>query len=240
MSEELPFLTVIIPVFNAERHIASAIRSILSQEYPFLEILAVDDGSTDGSAEILQSFPEVVYYYQKNQGPAAARNYGIQLAKGEFILFLDSDDLFPEGKIRNQLSYFTQRPELEIVLGKSQFFFEEGADTSVFRFPDETHQVLTVLLGSGIYRKEVFNKVGLFDSSLNFSEDVDWFNRVREQDVAMLAIDDITLFYRRHTTNMTQEMDLLKLRTIQMLKRSLDRRREAGDVKELPKLSEFR
>ncbi len=240
MSDKLPFLSVIIPVYNAERHIAEAIESVLSQQYPSLEILAVDDGSTDSSAKILQSFPEVSYYYQTNGGPAAARNHGLKLAKGEFILFLDADDLFPAGKIRQQLAYFEQNPRLEMVMGKSQFFFEDGSSKTVFRFPDETYQVVSVLLGSGLYRKSIFGKAGLFDEGLHFSEDFDWFNRVREQEIPFLVTDDITLFYRRHDENMTHEMDMVKLKTIEMIKRSLDRRRQNGEVRDLPQMSSFK
>ena len=240
MPENLPFLSVIIPVYNAERHVAEAIKSVQAQHYPALEILAIDDGSTDRSAAILQSFPEVNYTYQTNRGPAAARNHGIRLAKGEFILFLDADDLFPEGKIRKQLSYFEEQPELEAVMSKSQFFFEEDATTAAFRFPDESYQVLSVLLGSGFFRKTVFDRVGLFDESLHFSEDFDWYNRVREQGVPLLVTDDISLYYRRHNTNMTQEMDLLKLNTLQMIKRSLDRRRQEGGARSLPKLTDLK
>jgi len=240
MVDNIPFLSVIIPVYNAERHIGDAVRSILCECYISLEIIAVDDGSTDNSAEILKSFSEVTYYKQANSGPAAARNLGVRMSKGDFILFLDADDLFPAGKIRQQLSYFEQRPEIEIVMGKSQFFFEDGSSKTVFRFPDETYQVLNVLLGSGLYRRSVFDKVGLFEESLQFSEDFDWFNRVRELGIPILVTDDIALYYRRHDTNMTHSMDLVKLKTIQMLKRSLDRRREEGEVRELPKLSEFK
>lgn len=239
MAENLPFLSVIIPVYNAERHIRAAIESILAEQYPSLEIITVDDGSTDASAQIVQSFPEVTYYYQTNKGPAAARNLGIKQAKGEFILFLDADDLFPQGKIRLQLNYFEQKPEIQITLGKSQVFFEEGASDAVFRFTDDSHQMLNILLGSGIYRRSLFDQIGFFDESLYFGEDFDFYNRVRERGIPMLVTNDIVLLYRRHSTNMTQEMDLMKLQTIQMLKRSLDRRRKEGTVNALPKLSEY-
>lgn len=242
MPENLPFLSVIIPVFNAERHIADAIKSIQAQKYPALEIIAIDDGSTDQSAAILQSFSDVHYSFQPNNGPASARNHGIKLARGEYILFLDADDLFPIKKIQQQLRYFQDNPSLEIVMGKSQFFFEEGANTDAFRFPDESYLVLSILLGCGFFRRTVFNKVGLFDESLRFSEDFDWYNRVREQEVSLLVTDDVTLYYRRHSTNMTQEMDQLKLKTLMMIKRSLDRRRQEGfgKVKVLPALTEFK
>ncbi|WP_234734744.1 glycosyltransferase family 2 protein [Tellurirhabdus bombi] len=240
MPEQLPFLSVIIPVYNAERHLAAAIKSIQDQQYPALEILAIDDGSSDKSAEILRSFPEVTYTYQTNQGPAAARNRGIQQAKGEFILFLDADDYFPAGKIQQQLAYFERDPTLEAVVGKSQFIFEEDAQTDEFRFPDETHQVFNVLVGSGIYRRSVFEKIGLFDEGLRFSEDFDWFNRIREKEVAMLLTDDITLFYRRHNTNMTRDTDSMRVNALLMIKRSLDRRRQEGEMRELPKFSELK
>lgn len=239
MAKNLPFLSVIIPVYNAERHITAAIESILAEQYPSLEIIAVDDGSIDGSAQILKNFPEVTYYYQTNKGPAAARNFGISQSKGEFILFLDADDLFPKGKIRLQLTPLLSQPELQVVMGKSQVFFEEGASADVLRFPDDSHQVLNILLGSAIYRRSLFDQIGFFDESLNFGEDFDFYNRIRERNTPMLVTDEVTLLYRRHSTNMTNEQDLLKLQIMQMLKRSLDRRRQEGKVNELPKLSEF-
>jgi glycosyltransferase involved in cell wall biosynthesis len=240
MTENLPFLSVVIPVYNAERYVAEAIGSVLAEQYPSLEILVVDDGSTDGSAKIAQSFPQVIYYHQANRGPAAARNLGIGLAKGDFILFLDADDRFPVGKIRKQLSYFDQRPDLEMVLGKSQFFFEDGASKEIFRFPDDTYQAVSVLLGAGLYRKTMFDKNGLFDEELRFSEDFDWFNRARELAIPILVTDDITLHYRRHMDNMTKEMDMVKLQTLGMIKRSLDRRRLMGEIRQLPSMSELK
>jgi glycosyltransferase involved in cell wall biosynthesis len=240
MIEQLPLLSVIVPVYNAERHVNAAIDSILAEQYPSLEIIAVDDGSTDGSAQILKDYPEITYYYQSNRGPGAARNVGIKQAKGEILLFLDADDLFPKGKIMRQLTLLLSNPKLQLVLGKSEYFFEEGATTDVLRFPDDSYQVHNIMMGAAIFRRSVFDQIGLMEESLRYGEDFDFFNRIREQRIPLLVTDDITLLYRRHSTNMTNEVDVTKQQMLHTLKRSLDRRREGSSTKTLRPLSEYK
>ena len=165
---------------------------------------------------------------------------GIKHAKGDFVMFLDADDYFPKGKIDTQLNYFLKQPEIDMVLGKSKYIFEEGANKDMFRFPDDSHHVHNVLLGSAMIRKKVFQMIGVFDEDLRFGEDFDWFNRVRESNILMLATDDTALYYRRHDNNMTKELDLEKSQMYKLLKNSLDRRRQAGKVLNMQKLSDYK
>jgi glycosyltransferase involved in cell wall biosynthesis len=189
-----PLVSVVIPVFNGERFLREAVQSVLDQKYSPVEIIVVDDGSTDGSATVARSLETVRYLYQTNQGPAAARNRGIEQAKGSLIAFADADDLWPSGKLDRQLPYLISDPEIDIVLGRiQQVLLSETVDgpTQATEFGETG---FSVNLGSAVIRTSVFEHVGLFDETMRYSEDVDWFMRARESGAAIVTIDAVTLF----------------------------------------------
>jgi glycosyltransferase involved in cell wall biosynthesis len=217
----------VIPVFNGERFLREAVESVLAQNYSPIEIIIVDDGSTDGTRAVAQTLPEIVcYLHQTNQGPAAARNRGIEHAQGSLIAFADADDLWPRAKLELQLPYLLDDPAIEIVMGRIQQVLSSCAvngETQAQTFAEPT---FSVNLGSVVIRKSVFERVGLFDATMRYSEDVDWFMRAREAGVAIMTIDAVTLFYRQHDANMTRGKNASELNILKTLKRSLDRRRE--------------
>jgi glycosyltransferase involved in cell wall biosynthesis len=224
-----PLVSVIIPVFNGERFLREAVESVLAQQYSSLEIIVVDDGSTDGTANVARSLPETVrYLYQTNQGPAAARNRGIEQAQGSLIAFADADDLWPADKLELQLPYLIKEPAVDIVLGRiQQVLLSEAQEIAEPAF--------SVNLGSAIIRKSVFERVGLFDETMRYSEDVDWFMRARESGAAIVTFDAVTLLYRQHEENMTRGKSTSELNVLKALKKSLDRRRErTGSASALP------
>lgn len=113
-----PLVSVIMPAYNARPYIAEAMQSVLSQDYPNIELIVVDDGSVDGSAECAKMFGDrVKVIRQANAGVAAARNKGLDEAKGELIAFLDADDVWLPGKISAQVEYLRQHPETAVVYG---------------------------------------------------------------------------------------------------------------------------
>ena len=226
-----PLVSVVIPVFNGERFLREAVQSVLAQKYSPVEIIIVDDGSTDGTATVARSLPETVrYLYQTNQGPAAARNRGIEHAQGSLIAFADADDLWPEDKLELQLPYLISDPAIEIVMGRIQQVLLGQTEAEEVGEP-----AFSVNLGSAVIRKSVFERVGLFDETMRYSEDVDWFMRAREAGAAIVTIDEVTLFYRQHEQNMTRGKSTSELNVLKVLKRSLDRRREStGSASALP------
>ncbi|GAB4011986.1 glycosyltransferase family A protein [Spirosoma migulaei] len=236
-----PLVSVIMPVYNAERFVAEAIASVLNQGIESVEIICVDDGSTDQSAAIVQSFgPVVRYYRQENQGPAAARNNAFSFVRGQFVTFLDNDDLFPAYKLTRQLALFEADPSLEVVFGKTQYVFLDGSNPERFHFPDQTQTVWNILLGAGLFRTDVFHRIGLFNEELKIGEDLDWYNRAKEQGVHIQTTDDVMLLYRHHDTNYTRDQDLVKSTLLKAIKYSLDRRRSDAGVRTLPKFADFR
>ncbi|MFM6154726.1 MAG: glycosyltransferase family 2 protein, partial [Sphaerospermopsis kisseleviana] len=128
MMENKPLVSVIIPVYNGDRHLAQAIESVLNQTYQPFEVIVVDDGSTDNSANVACSYKEVHYLYQPNQGVAVARNTGISQARGEFIAFLDQDDLWTPDKLTVQVDYLLKHENIGYTLSKMRVFLEPGTD----------------------------------------------------------------------------------------------------------------
>lgn len=235
MNELQPTVSVIIPAHNVERFVTEALDSVAEQGYPLLEVIVVDDGSTDATATVARSHvlkPQIVS--QAQSGPGAARNRGIERASGDFVAFLDADDLWPAGKLARQVGVLGDEPDLEVVLGRIQYEALEGAVIPDLRYDDPDAKTLSnVHLGSGLYRRRTFDRVGTFDESLRFSEDHDWFLRARELGVAITVLPDVTLIYRIHSTNMTLGRTINDVALTQILKRSLDRRRAAGTLDDL-------
>jgi len=240
MPSDLPFVSVIIPVFNGEAFLAEAIESILRQDYEPLEIIVIDDGSTDETSTVAGRFPNIRYVFQENGGPPAARNRGLMMANGAVIAFLDADDLWPENKLELQLASLAA-PPTEIAVGRRQIIRHAGGAGDRDRFEEFADPLIGLNLGSGLFRRSVFEKVGPFDETLQYSDDWDWFMRARELGVPIVITEDVVLFYRRHEHNLTNRIELNNRDVMKMLKKSLDRRRlqNNGPARSLPKLSEY-
>jgi glycosyltransferase involved in cell wall biosynthesis len=224
-------VSVVIPVFNGERFLREAVQSVLDQNYAAMEIIIVDDGSTDSTATVAKGLAGPVrYLHQTNQGPAAARNRGIENAQSSLIAFADADDLWPAGKLGLQLPYLLRDATIDIVLGRIQQVRLSETDDGQPRPEEFADPAFSVNLGSAIIRKSVFERVGLFDETMRYSEDVDWFMRARESGASIVTIDAVTLLYRQHEENMTRGKSTSELNVLKALKRSLDRRREQTGV----------
>ncbi len=126
-----PLVSVIVPVYNGERYLTKTIQSVLTQDYQPIEIIVVDDGSTDRTAEIVRAQPNIHYIYQNNRGVSAARNTGIAAAQGEFLAFLDADDMWVPQKLSVQVSYLTQHPDVGFVYAYRRMIIEEGVATTI-------------------------------------------------------------------------------------------------------------
>ncbi|PSB01602.1 glycosyltransferase family 2 protein [Merismopedia glauca] len=222
-------VSVIIPIYNGEMFLAEAIQSLKRQNYQPLEIIVIDDGSTDKTAEIAAQFhPEIRYVYQSNQGPSAARNHGIKLAEGEVIAFLDVDDLWADDVLLDFTDYLIAHPDVEIVQGLIQQMQREivNPQENSYTFKPNFQPYQFINLGSALYRKSVFDKVGLFDLALRDNEDTDWFMRAWEQNINKVVIPRVMLFYRKHDGNMTlKQTDLVHFGVIKIYKRHIDRMR---------------
>jgi glycosyltransferase involved in cell wall biosynthesis len=222
-------LSVIMPVYNGEVYIKEAIESIVAQREITIsiEIIIVDDGSTDTTREIIHAFrnSNINYIYQPNSGPSKARNTGIRHAQGELIAFLDADDCWPLTKLKHQLSFLEENPNVDVAGGLIDYVYMPGSEYRKEQIKIDT-PVFNVQLGGLIVRKKVFDSVGCFNEQLRFSEDQDWILRVKESGITMSILNEIVLLYRIHPGNVTIHKTLKDLGVLRALKLSLDRRRQ--------------
>ena len=241
MPSDLPSVSVIIPVYNGEAFVSEAIESIRRQSHKPLEIIVVDDGSTDNTARVIASFDTCVrHLFQQNSGPPAARNRGLKAANGDFIAFLDADDLWPETKLACQLARLADEPSVEIIVGRKRIVQSSDVIDGRPKLESSSEPVISLDVGAALFRKSVFEKVGLFDERLKYQDDWDWFMRARELGVSMVMSREVVLFYRRHEHNLTNRRELNDRYMMRMFKQSLDRRRRHNGVaRSLPGLSDY-
>lgn len=227
MIENSQLISIIIPVYNGAAFLAGAIENVLAQNYQPLEIIVVDDGSTDATADIAAGYSNTVCYVdQPNAGPAAARNRGIELAQGHMIAFLDVDDVWSANNLNRQAAYLRANPTVEIVQGLIQNMqLVEPGSSNESRFEVTSAPYCYINIGSALYRKSVFDKVGLFDETLTHSEDTDWFIRAWEKGIAKVVLNEVSLFYRKHNTNMSLDQTPVNYGLTKLIKKHLDRGR---------------
>ena len=226
-----PLVTVVVAVHNGERFLRAALESLYAQAYEAFEVVFVDDGSTDGTGAIAHSFPSIRYLYQENQGLAASRNVGLAMAQGEFLAFLDDDDVIPPHKLRRQAEYLVANPNVGCVLGRQEIVFEPGIEPPEWLTRDTIFGDLNgIPFVSAMIRTEVLRNVGGFDASYRFAEDRDLFVRLREHGVRIEVIPEVLLFRRFHGENMNFRLRPQKHPLLRSLKAKIDRERAArGD-----------
>jgi len=226
-----PKVSIIIPVYNGERYIAQAIESALKQTYEKFEIIVVNDGSSDKSYKKIEPYinlPNVKYLEQENKGVAEARNTGIKNSSGEFIAFLDQDDLWLPEKLELEVDYLLRNPDVGLVHSNMSYINEEGKPIqSDFDFPSRIAgkcfgelfiknmvAILTVLL-----RRDCFDKAGLFNEQFSGVDDYDLLLRVSRY-YPVGYINQSLARYRLHGSNTSRDwlgITLTRLRIIESL-----------------------
>lgn len=232
-----PQVSVIIPAFNAADYLDDCLASVSRQRSSIaMEVIVVNDGSTDGTLEKLQGASGLTCLNQHNQGPSAARNVGIWQARGEYIAFLDADDLWPENKLQQQIALLRQHPDAAMCFGDCRQFtndqlrphtlFEEsgygerawGEEPYV---PNAYGQLLRnnfITTGSVVVRRQVLEALGGFDESLRLVEDLELWLRIARQH-PIVWCKEICLLRRRHADNTSREAEAMSLAYLEVLRR---------------------
>lgn len=222
-------VSCIIPVLNGERYLREALESIRAQTYRPLEIIVADDGSTDGTAAIVAGFGDQVHYlWQANSGPAAARNLGLRAAHGEFVGFLDADDLWHPEKLTRQMSRFQARPDLDLCITYVQNFWipELIEEAARYRNHRRSQPMPGYFTGSLLVRSALFNTVGRFNATLWHADDTEWFIRAIEHRAVVELLPDVLAYHRIHRSNISRRQATdSREEYLHVLKAALDRRR---------------
>jgi glycosyltransferase involved in cell wall biosynthesis len=209
--------TLIIPAFNAERYVGQAIQSVLDQTCPDFEIIVVDDGSTDYTAELVRHCQDhrIVYLHQENRGLAGARNTGIRTATGEHIGFLDADDLWHARFLETCVGFLAQNPHVDIIRTGWSYIDSDGSYLPAKPQWGGWHDnVLDRLIVNNVFvpvsavvRRHCFKVAGLFDEGLRANEDWDLWLRMAWYGFKFDFIAKSLAMYRRHDSNMTLDPD---------------------------------
>ncbi len=227
-----PLVSIIIPAYNSGPYLDQAIASVLSQTYGRIELIVVDDGSTDGTADRVMGYgSSVALIRQQRRGHPAARNTGIQGASGEFLAFLDHDDLWTPNKLKVQIDCCAQDPQLDLVFGQIQNFFSPElteAERGGFRIP--LMPLRGLLQGAMLARRSAFDRVGLFREDRQIGDFIDWFGRAMLEGLKMRALTETVMQRRIHRSNHQRlhQADVAPGYLI-AVKELLDRRREHAE-----------
>jgi glycosyltransferase involved in cell wall biosynthesis len=214
-------VAVIIPVRNGADFIGEALHSVCDQTARPREIIVVDDGSTDSTAEIVATFPDVIYQHQPSSGAAEARNAGARRATMPFLSFLDADDLWTPRKTELQLRTMLERPELEIVSGRMQQFHTSESGKVILQGEPLDSRLLTVLL----VRREAFWRVGPLSSAWVLGETIDWWARAIDLNVCHAGLRALVYLRRQHSKNIGRTIDKPGGEYLKMLRAVIERRR---------------
>jgi glycosyltransferase involved in cell wall biosynthesis len=221
-------VSCIVPVFNGGAHVAGALNSILTQSHAPLEVIVVDDGSTDETSAVLASYGErIEVVRQSNAGPAAARNHGIRTARGALIAFLDQDDLWHREKLARQVAHLDACRHVDVSVASVESFWSEGDGREAARERDQPRSgavpgyVTTAMLA----RRGVFDRVGPFRSELRYADSLDWFARAAECGVVIDLIPDVLVRHRVHGSNLSRQGAESRRECVAILRQTLARRR---------------
>ncbi len=226
----VPRVSVVIPTYNYARYVPEAVDSVLAQSFEELEVIVVDDGSTDQTAEILRAFGgQLRDIRQEHRGLSAARNTGIRAARGQYVAFLDSDDLWLPEKVSLQVARLDAEPEVGLVYGETLFFDDSTPATLTLHShfaPHPSGRILSWLVRENVIpsptpmvRRELFERVGLFDETLSACEDWDmWIRIARVCEIAY--VNRVLAKKRQHQENMSLDSERLITNGLRVLEKA--------------------
>lgn len=220
-------VSVVIPCLNGELYLAEAINSVLNQSYEVDEIIVVDNGSTDTSKEIAMSFPKVKYIFFAERNQVLARNYGCCVAEGDYITFLDQDDIWLSEKTQLQLKFLENNPDHIAVIGLQKMFLQPGCQKPSWLKQEFLNTSQPAYLPSAMMvRKKTIYGDFSFDENFNFTSDVAWFFKAKEIGLQIGVINEILLHRRIHDTNLSFNLPILHSEYLKIISQSLKSRRD--------------
>ena len=220
-------ISIIIPVWNGEKYVAEAIESALRQDYQEKEIIVVNDGSTDRTAEVIQQFAhQIRVLTQENKGLGASRNAAVRISTGDYLAFLDHDDIWTANKLSLQMDALIASKEDPLIFSQvKQFICPTMSEEERKKIIVNLEALPGHIAGTLLISKNRFQQIGEFIEEKQLGEFIEWYLRALEQKVPMFMVNEVTYYRRIHQDNMGRR-DLSKRGDyLRILKSSLDRRR---------------
>jgi len=223
-----PLISVVIPCYNQARYLADAIKSALAQTHSHVQVVVVDDGSVDNTAEVASHYPEVRLVRQRNEGVSQARNVGFYQSSGDYVIFLDADDRLARTAVESHLCCFAEHPEAGFVVGNIELISRDGSYLRSYHAPEPAagqyeqllkvdHVANTIAV---MFRRSVFETVGGFDGSYSPTEDYEILLRVARV-FAGAQHRSIVAQYRRHDSNTSRKGALMLRRMYRVMQSQL-------------------
>ena len=210
---------MIVPVFNGARFLEECLESVLAQDYPVIEIVVVDDGSSDDSADVAEAFEGVQVLRRPHEGLARSRNAGLRAVTGPLIGFCDADDTWKPEKARVQVGYLDAHPDCAIVLCRHDIILEPGVSRPSWLIPDQVRGDLDgVGAASGLFRREVFDHLGGFRTGMEMGSDFNLLVRSRTAGFGIALIERPLISRRIHSDNMTTRLGPAKAAMFQTVR----------------------
>lgn len=203
-----PLVSVIIPAYNAERFVTEAVESILSQTYRRLEVIVVDDGSTDTTLAKLKKFRTITIICDSHRGPGAARNRGVGYAKGDFIAFHDADDISLPHRIEEQMALLRRYPYLAYVSARLKNFVEPNTQVPRYLIREEMLSPRFGFISSAAMPRYTFDIVGQFAEHLPIGEDMEWLARAQRSKVISASLSEVLVHRRLHDQNTSSNLSM--------------------------------
>lgn len=229
-----PLVSVIIPTFNAGKYVAETLESVISQNVLGLEVVVADDGSTDDTLEVVSRYKITKLVKQSNCGPSAARNLGLRHSRGEYVWFLDADDLISPKAISRSIELITANPSTDATVGKWSFMDENGVTTSpciqapTSLFADNNRAIDDMVLrtlfpvGTSLIKRSAIDRVGGWDERLWCAEDRDLWIRLLRSGCKFAKLDEHVFQYRHHGSNATKNMPRIEKHVLLFLQKWFD------------------
>lgn len=246
-SNSLGLVSVVVPAYNCALYLQQAIESIRVQTYRSVEIIIIDDGSTDNTPDVIKNLgDDIISIRQPNCGPAGTRNKGIDAATGEFIAFLDADDVWLPSKLEKQIEYLDTHPEVALVYSQMMNFID-GQDAGADIFPqvvksgrlfDDLLKNTIIPLPTVVVRAKVVRDVGSFDESLLTAEDTNFYLKVAYT-YHIGVVPEVLLLRRLHASNLSFRVDI-SIGTLDNLDRIAERYPEVHPTRYPPMLTAYK
>jgi glycosyltransferase involved in cell wall biosynthesis len=234
--------SVVIPTYNRLDFLKQALASVWAQTYKDYEIIVVDDGSTDGTADYLMSLgARVKAVHQENRGPAAARNLGVKHAKGEYLAFLDSDDLWQPWTLATFYEVIRRYKQPTLISaatcefeGEAPNALQESLNSEWFRdYLTTANNPSYVGSDALVIKRKIFNLANGFDEGMSVGEDLDFYFRVGMAGSFVRVLSPMTLGKRRHVGNMSTVLSSLHRAAVELLKREFESRYPGGEARKI-------